>query len=60
MTREDVARTLRMMEHVRELSYEAGTKKEEKRLTAEHGRMWRAIKPYVEGSRPYSEPIVAA
>lgn len=55
MTRDDVARTLRMMEHVRHLSYEAETKREERRLVREYARMAKAIKPYIDGTIPYSE-----
>ena len=55
MTRDDVARTLRFMEHVREQSYEAETKREERRLVREYSQMARAIKPYIDGTTPYSE-----
>lgn len=55
MTREQVNQTLRMMEHVRELSYEADTAKEERRLTREYGAMWKSIEPYVQGQKPYTE-----
>jgi hypothetical protein len=55
MTREDVARTLRFMESIREQSYEAETKREERRLVREYGRMAKAIKPYIDGAIPYSE-----
>lgn len=55
MTRDDVNRTLRMMETCRMLFYEAETRKEERRLTREYGQMWKEIKPYVEGARPYSD-----
>lgn len=56
MTREDVARELRMMEQVRHDSYEAETSKEEKRLTSLYGKMAKAIEPYITGKKPYSEP----
>lgn len=56
MTRDDVARTLRMMETCRMMSYEAETKKEERRLNREYGQMWRAIEPYVSGKKAYTEP----
>ena len=54
MTRDQVNATLRYMEHVRELSYEAETKREEKRLIREYAAMYRSIKPYLEGTRPYT------
>lgn len=56
MTRADVERTLRMMEHVRELSYEAESKKEERRLIREYKAMHEQIKPYITGAKPYTEP----
>lgn len=54
MTRDDVARTLRMMEQCRELSYEARNKREERRLTREYDAMWNAIEPFVTGKTPYA------
>lgn len=54
MTREDVSRTLRYMEHLRESSYEASPRKA-KQMDAEYGRLWESIRPYVEGKIPYSE-----
>ena len=56
MTRADVERTLRMMEHARELSYEADTKEEDRRLIREYKAMREAIKPYLIGKKPYTEP----
>lgn len=56
MTRDDVARTLGYMERLREASYEAETKREERRMVAEYGRLSRAIRPYLEGKRPYAQP----
>jgi hypothetical protein len=55
MTRDQVDRTLSEMERIRMDSYEAETPAEEKRLTAEYGRLWRAIEPYVNGREPYSD-----
>lgn len=54
MTRDDVSRTLRYMENIRERCYEASPR-EVKRLDAEYGRCWKAIEPYVNGSIPYTE-----
>lgn len=56
MTRDDVNRTLRMMEQCRHLRMEAETITEERRLTREYRRMWDSIEPYVSGNKPYSEP----
>ena len=58
MTRDDVSRTLRQMERIREDSYQAPSRAEEQRLDREYGRMWAAIEPYVSGREPYSEPPV--
>jgi hypothetical protein len=55
VTRAEVAQQLRLMEHCRHLSYEAETKREERRLLREYGLMWRAIEPYVNGTKPYSD-----
>ena len=59
VTRDDVARTLRMMETCRMMSYEAETKKEERRLNRQYGQMWKAIEPYVSGKKPYRDDIPA-
>jgi len=53
MTREQVSRTLRYMEQLRENSHEAETPAEERRKTKEYGRLWKAIEPYVTGRKPY-------
>ena len=50
MTRAEVNRTLMHMEGLREASYEADSKREEKRLTAEYGRLSKAILPYLTGT----------
>ncbi len=57
MKRSDVDRTLRMMERCREFSYEAETKKEARRLEREYSQMWKAIEPYVNGDKPYSDDV---
>jgi hypothetical protein len=55
MTREQVSRTLMYMEHLRLSSYEAETRKEKRRLNAEYGRLWASIRPYVEGTEPFTD-----
>lgn len=60
MTYEEVARTLRHMEHLRLSSYEAETRAEERRLTTEYGRLWKSIRPYVEGELQFDPPISSA
>lgn len=54
MTREQVNSILKQMEHIRMLSYECETAREEKKLTREYGLLWEAIEPYVNGDKPYS------
>ena len=60
MTRDQVNRMLRTMEHVREMSYEADTKAEEKRLCREYARMHKAIEPYITGKKQYSDEMEGA
>lgn len=55
MTREQVNRMLRHMEQLRMDADEAETKKQERELLAEYGRLSQAIRPYIEGKLPYSE-----
>lgn len=55
MKRADFEQTLRMMEHVRHLSYEAETKREERRLIREYSAMHRAIAPFVTGKKTFSD-----
>jgi hypothetical protein len=55
VTRDDVNRTLRMMETCRMMSYEADTKTEERRLNRQYNQMWKSIKPYIDGKRPYTD-----
>jgi hypothetical protein len=54
MTREQISQTLLYMERLRLDSYEAESRAEERRLTQEYGRLWRMVRPYVEGKIPYS------
>lgn len=59
MTRDQVNSILRQMEHVRELSYEAETRAEERRLDKEYGRLSKSIEPWITGKRPYSDEVKA-
>lgn len=55
MNEEDVRRTLMLMEQIREMSYEADTRAEERRLVREYKRLWESVQPYLpksEGQRP--------
>lgn len=55
MKRAQYEQLLRQMEHCRELSYEADTVAEERRLTADYGRMWKAVEPYAMGALPFDD-----
>ncbi|GEP11773.1 hypothetical protein [Methylobacterium gnaphalii] len=55
MKRSEFSRILRHMEHVREASHEAETRREEKRLIAEYNRMSLAIRPYTTGAEKLEE-----
>lgn len=55
MTRDQVSTSLRYMEHIRELSYEAESEREKRRLIAEYDTYWKVIEPYVTGKRPYTD-----
>lgn len=55
MTRAEVNRMLGYMETCRELSYEAETKSEERRLIREYSQMSKAIMPYITGKKPYTD-----
>lgn len=57
MTREQISRTLMYMERLRMDSYEAETKTEERRLNAEYGRLWKSIRPYVEGTEQMADDV---
>jgi len=54
MTRTAVSRALMELERIREASYEADTKREERQLTAEYNRLWKAIEPFISGREPYT------
>lgn len=55
MTREAVNRILRQMEQIRHDSYEADSEKDVRRLAAEYGRLWKIVKPYCEGTKPFAD-----
>lgn len=55
MTREQVNRVLRQMERVREDAGEADTPGQARRRLSEYARLWKAIKPYVLGDKPYAD-----
>lgn len=55
MTRAEVNRMLGYMEACRELSYEAESKAEERRLIREYNQMSKAVMPYITGEKPYTD-----
>ncbi len=55
MKRSEFSRTLRHMEHIRELSYEAETEAEERRLIEEYKALSIAIRPFTTGAEKLEE-----
>jgi hypothetical protein len=55
MTREQVAQALSEMERLREATGVADDVSEQRRLANEYHRLWRKVRPYVEGEKPYSD-----
>lgn len=60
MTRAQVNRILMEMESIRMASLEADSVAEERRLDAEYGRLSNAIRPFINGDQPFSEPPATA
>lgn len=48
-----------MMETCRMMSYEAETKREERRLVRQYSQMHKAIEPYITGKKQYSDEVLA-
>lgn len=55
MTREQVEKALSEMERLREASRLADDIEEQRQYANDYHRLWRKIRPYVEGEKPYSE-----
>ena len=55
MTREQVARAQRELEDILAQSRRADEISEQRRLANEYHRLWRKIRPYVEGKEPYAD-----
>jgi len=53
MTREDVEKALQEMERLREASRIADDVEDQRRLANDYHRLWRLVRPYVEGELPY-------
>ncbi|CAN1725079.1 conserved protein of unknown function [Hyphomicrobium sp. 1Nfss2.1] len=54
MTREEVEKALAEMERLREASRIADDVDEQRQYANEYHRLWRQVRPYVEGELPYS------
>ena len=55
MTREEVERAKRELEKILAASRQADEVDEQRRLANEYHRLWRKIRPYVEGKEPFTE-----
>ncbi|MBZ0210313.1 MAG: hypothetical protein K8F92_11760 [Hyphomicrobium sp.] len=55
MTREQVEKALSEMERLREASRLADDIEEQRRYANDYHRLWRKVRPYVEGEQPYSD-----
>jgi hypothetical protein len=55
MTREQVQKALTEMERLREASRLADDVEEQRQYANDYHRLWRQVRPYVEGEKPYSD-----
>lgn len=55
MTRDEVERAQRELEKILTASRQADEIDEQRRLANEYHRLWRKIRPYIEGKEPYSD-----
>lgn len=55
MTREQVQKALTEMERLREASRLADDVDEQRQYANDYHRLWREVRPYVEGEKPYSD-----
>jgi hypothetical protein len=55
MTREQVETALIEMERLREASRLADDVDEQRQFANDYHRLWRQVRPYVEGEKPYAE-----
>jgi len=53
MTREQVEKALAEMERLREASRLADDVDDQRRFANDYHRLWREVRPYVEGEKPY-------
>ncbi len=55
MTREQVKTALIEMERLREASRLADDVDEQRQFANDYHRLWRLVRPYVEGEKPYAD-----
>jgi hypothetical protein len=55
MTREQVEKALSEMERLREASRVADDVDEQRQHANEYHRLWRKVRPFVEGEMPYTD-----
>ncbi len=55
MTREQVEKALSEMERLREASRLADDVEEQRQQANEYHRLWRKVRPFVEGEQPYTD-----
>jgi hypothetical protein len=55
MTREQVEKALSEMERLREASRIADDVEEQRQHANEYHRLWRKVRPFVEGEQPYTD-----
>jgi len=55
MTRDQVEKALTEMERLREASRLADDVDEQRQHANDYHRLWRTVRPYVEGEKPYTE-----
>jgi len=54
MTKAEVEKALAEMERLREASRLADDIDEQRRFANDYHRLWRQVRPYVEGDQPYT------
>jgi hypothetical protein len=55
MTREQVEKALTEMERLREASRLADDVDDQRRHANDYHRLWRLVRPFVEGEKPYTD-----
>lgn len=55
MTKSEVEKALAEMDRLREASRLADDVDEQRQLANDYHRLWRKVRPYVEGEQPYKD-----